>query len=172
MNFQLAILADPKHDPVMAARWSAAYLTEFENLLPDPAEADTGNGAEHGASDQGATSEDAAVRALLERWIRFAPLNADALRTLCAELPQLGYRLKLSDPRGDGGARTYVRVLREDGKSAGYLTSTSFMFVGTRHDNVVKTDPRVEQPGRYPYIKLNMTGALELILEVLKRFLR
>jgi len=159
------LLVDPTSDPIASAQWTVAYLTEVENLLADANDVEdaAGSKADH-------VPETDAVTELLSRWIKFAPMNASTLQTLHAKLPELGFTLKLSESRGEAGPRTYVRVLRADGKSAGYLNATSFMFVGARHDAVVKEDDRVKRDGRYPYLSLSVGSAGDLILDVVERF--
>lgn len=162
-----ALLLDPSSNPIAAAKWTVTYITEVENLLAEAKELFTD--AEINLTTK-STSEDDPVAELVSRWIKYAPMNAATLQTLHAQLPQMGFTFKLSDPRGEGGPRTYVRVLRADGKSAGYLHSTSFTFVGARHDAAIKDDDRVYGGGRYPHLALSKAGALDLILDIAGRF--
>ena len=159
------LLVDPSTDPIACAKWTVAYLTEVQNLLAD---ADDIEQATQSESEDAPVTD--GVTELLSRWIKFAPMNAEVLQTLHAALPGLGFTLKLSESRGEAGPRTYVRVLRADGKSAGYLNATSFTFVGARHDAVVQEDDRVQRDGRYPYLPLSVGNARDLILDVAERF--
>jgi len=160
-----ALLVDPTSDPIASAQWTVAYLTEVENLLADANDVEDAPGSE---TDHAPQTD--AVTELVSHWIKFAPMNGSTLQTLHAKLPALGFTLKLSEPRGEAGPRTYVRVLRADGRSAGYLNATSFTFVGARHDAVVKEDARVIRGGRYPYLSLSVGSAVDLILDVAAGF--
>lgn len=159
------LLVDPTTDPIVSAQWTVAYLTQVENLLADATDVEDAT-----ASEVEPAPETDGVTQLVNRWIKFAPMNAGTLQTLHAKLPELGFTLKLSESRRETGPRTYMRVLRSDGKSAGYLNATSFTFVGARHDAVVKEDDRVERGGRYPYLPLSAGSARDLILDVVGRF--
>jgi len=158
-----ALLLDPSSDPTEIARWYFDFETEYARLVAE-------DKTQAGAADDRVAPADS-VEGLVARWKKFSPMTEPQRAELMVGLQNQGYTLTLSKPRTDDGKpRTYVRVLRSDGSSAGTLNSTSFDFSGTQHDDAVRTDSRVSHKGKYPKIQLSAAGAVQLILEVAGRF--
>lgn len=159
-----ALLLDPSSDPLETAQWYFDFETEYARLVAE-------DKAQAGETDDDGDAPADSVEDLVLRWKKFSPMTEPQRAELMVGLQAQGFTLTLSEPRVDGGKpRTYMRVLRADGSSAGTLNSTSFDFSGTQHDDAVKGDGRVSHKGKYPKIPLAVAGAVKFILEVTGRF--
>jgi hypothetical protein len=155
----LALVIDSSMDPEEAGARAARTLMAFEETLASqPAEPEGTHAAD---------SNDA----LFGRLCSATPANATVLQHVRAELEVLGMEFHGSVPR-DGGRspRTYLRVLRADGTSAGHINSNRFVFMAAIEDHL-PTDNRIRRgDSQPPSLTLAEPGAGELIVDICRRF--